>query len=496
MLQRFTRRQLLALLPGGLLVATSRAQALEEGRSVLGYQLDLSILFNFLTLSLAGKVVQEIDRRAGRYRVTMDGKGTAISTRTEATGIIRDGRFKPVESRSVHLFRGRENTVATSYDYERQRVELHAVTHTLLLGRRRQVDDALAIPPGRHIDDLVSAELNFAANTLDHDSEVGADRDRQVEERTSGRTHHLGVVQVDCAAGQDDGIRSGGVRRADDQRGLPVDQRVVDVAGLVVRGVVSWRERRQPVDVAVEHGEGRGNEHRVVDLDVGGAGAARALDVGRGDLFAAFLHLGGNRHEGFQLRGYRGGLKVTLDGIDDRVVAAEVMGGGGPMAGLTEMAVVAIRDERGDHLFRRGLACGTGDGDEREVVALADGAREHLQRERGVADEHDPFVRGDVLRRLRHHRAERRLQRLRHELMAVEPLALDGEEDGAGLRPLVLSAGDDGARLGKLESKQPALAVGAQRAADVAGQRHPGAGGTPRLAPRNVTWGEGSLDEM
>ena len=88
MLQRFTRRQLLALLPGGLLVATSRAQALEEGRSVLGYQLDLSILFNFLTLSLAGKVVQEIDRRAGRYRVTMDGKGTAISTRTEATGII------------------------------------------------------------------------------------------------------------------------------------------------------------------------------------------------------------------------------------------------------------------------------------------------------------------------------------------------------------------------------------------------------------------------
>src|SRR4030095_4383630 len=111
---------------------------------------------------------------------------------------------------------------------------------------------------------------------------------------------------------------------------------------LVVRGVVSWRERRQPVDVAVEHGEGRGNEHRVVDLDVGGAGAARALDVGRGGLFSAFLHLGGNCHEGFQLRGYRGRLKVTLDGIDDRVVAAEVMGGGGPMAGLTEMQLTSI----------------------------------------------------------------------------------------------------------------------------------------------------------
>src|SRR5690242_21438548 len=115
MLQRFTRRQLLALLPGGLLVATSRAQALEEGRSVLGYQLDLSILFNFLTLSLSGNVVQEIDRKAGRYRVTMDGKGTAISTKTEATGVIQDGRFKPIETHSVHLFRGRQNKIGRAH---------------------------------------------------------------------------------------------------------------------------------------------------------------------------------------------------------------------------------------------------------------------------------------------------------------------------------------------------------------------------------------------
>src|ERR1700730_15651464 len=152
MSSRFTRRQLLAALPVGLLFPRRWAFALEDGRSVLGYQLDLSILFNFLTLSLTGNVVQEIDRRAGRYRVTMDGKGTAISTRTEATGVIREGRLKPL---------------ANSYDYERQRVDLHAVTHTQLLGRRRQVDDKLALPPGRHVDDLISAELNFAANTLE-----------------------------------------------------------------------------------------------------------------------------------------------------------------------------------------------------------------------------------------------------------------------------------------------------------------------------------------
>ncbi|HEY7617864.1 MAG TPA: hypothetical protein VH744_13745, partial [Terriglobales bacterium] len=94
-----TRRQLLAALPAGLLLMRGWAQALERERAQLGYQLDLSVLFNFLTLSLTGTVVQEIDRRAGRYRVTMDGQGAGISTRTEATGIIRDGRFKPVESR-------------------------------------------------------------------------------------------------------------------------------------------------------------------------------------------------------------------------------------------------------------------------------------------------------------------------------------------------------------------------------------------------------------
>jgi hypothetical protein len=122
-----------------------------------------------LTLSLSGTAVQEIDRRAGKYRMTLEGQGTGISTRTEASGISRAGRFMPVETRAVHHFRNRENTSTTSYDYARQRAEIHAVTHTLLMGRRRQVDDVLAIPPGRHVDDLISAELNFADNTLDRD---------------------------------------------------------------------------------------------------------------------------------------------------------------------------------------------------------------------------------------------------------------------------------------------------------------------------------------
>lgn len=164
-----SRRQLLAALPLGLLFGHRAAHALDDGRTVFAYQLDLSVLFSVLTISVIGTVTQEIDRQGGKYRVVMEGQGTGITTRTEASGIIRDGRFKPVETRAIHHFRGRQNTSATTYDWARQRVEIHAVSHTLLLGRRRQVDDVLAIPPGRQVDDLISAELNFADNRLDHD---------------------------------------------------------------------------------------------------------------------------------------------------------------------------------------------------------------------------------------------------------------------------------------------------------------------------------------
>jgi len=50
-----SRRQLLlTALPLGLLFGLRRAQAIEDGRSAFGYQLDLTVLFSFLTLSLSG----------------------------------------------------------------------------------------------------------------------------------------------------------------------------------------------------------------------------------------------------------------------------------------------------------------------------------------------------------------------------------------------------------------------------------------------------------
>ena len=45
----------------------------------------------------------------------------------------------------------------------------HAVGHTLLRGRRRQVDDVVVLPADKPVDDAVSASLNFAAGRLEQD---------------------------------------------------------------------------------------------------------------------------------------------------------------------------------------------------------------------------------------------------------------------------------------------------------------------------------------
>jgi hypothetical protein len=144
-------------------------QAATNRGSTRAYEADIGILFNVVSFTVKGTLVEEIDQVAGRYRVTLTGQGAGVSTRTDGAGIIRDGRFKPTEVVSVNTVRGRENRTALTYDYEGGRIEYHSVSYTFFLGRRRQADDVLPIPPGLHVDDLFSAELNFAANQLETD---------------------------------------------------------------------------------------------------------------------------------------------------------------------------------------------------------------------------------------------------------------------------------------------------------------------------------------
>lgn len=165
-----SRRQLLTLPLLGLLLPRPAAGEVRE-RAVRAYQADIGVLFNLLTFTLAGRVTEELDRAAGRYQVTMTGSGPGITAAMETHGVIRDGRFIPTETRGSHTVRGRENRVTLSYDHDRRFVEYHSLGYTLLLGRRRQVDDVVRFAPGQRVDDLVSAELNFAANTLERDAD-------------------------------------------------------------------------------------------------------------------------------------------------------------------------------------------------------------------------------------------------------------------------------------------------------------------------------------
>ncbi len=160
-----SRRRLLTL---ALLSALPRPVGGEESvrRGSSRYELRIGVLFDLFTYTISGNVLEEIDAAAGRYRVSITGEGTGVTGGVETSGIIRDGRFLPVRMRSGHTVRGRESRVQISYDHDRGLAEYHSVSYTFLLGRRRQADDIVRFRPGEPVDDLVSAELNFAARKL------------------------------------------------------------------------------------------------------------------------------------------------------------------------------------------------------------------------------------------------------------------------------------------------------------------------------------------
>jgi hypothetical protein len=152
-----------------LALPTRRAAASLPPKRTVDYRVDISMLFDLLSYSVGGTMVEEIDARAGRYQVLITGTGTGVTTRIEARGMIDNGRHRPLELKSAHSFVGRPSSLSITYDYARGLVEYHAVGHTLLRGRRRQVDDVVTLPQGQPIDDAVSAGLNFAAGRLDQD---------------------------------------------------------------------------------------------------------------------------------------------------------------------------------------------------------------------------------------------------------------------------------------------------------------------------------------
>jgi hypothetical protein len=126
------------------------------------YESDASILYGALRYRVAGTLDERVDRGAGRYDVKMEGQGTSFANRAESSGVLRDGRWAPLHGASWVKIAGREGNATVTYDHERRQVQYRSRSETFFLGRLRTVDDVVTLPPGEHVDDSMSAVLNYA----------------------------------------------------------------------------------------------------------------------------------------------------------------------------------------------------------------------------------------------------------------------------------------------------------------------------------------------
>lgn len=122
----------------------------------------VALLYGVLRFEEAGRIDEAIDRAAGRYEVRVTGRGEALTTEIESRGRLRDGRWAPERFQDRFTVYGRESRLEIGYDHPRRVVEYRGRSETFLLRRLRVVDDAVPVPPGVHVDDVVSAALNFA----------------------------------------------------------------------------------------------------------------------------------------------------------------------------------------------------------------------------------------------------------------------------------------------------------------------------------------------
>lgn len=179
------RRQFLTL-PLALALAPLAAARAEMQARRAAYGVDVGILYDVFSFHLPGTLTESTDRAAGRYEMTAVGRGGRIANRIESRGILRDGRWAPVQVTSRFQVAGRESRSDIRYDYERRVIEYHYRGETFLLRRLRVADDVLPIPPGVHVDDVASAVLNYADGTWPAEADGGY-RTHVVRRRRSER---------------------------------------------------------------------------------------------------------------------------------------------------------------------------------------------------------------------------------------------------------------------------------------------------------------------
>ena len=157
------RRNFLTLGLGLLLGSSFRPSRLfaEAVARRAAFSADVGILYQLMTFHLAGDIRESIDRSAGRYDVRISGTGDSIANRIESSGVLRSGRWTPLQGSAWFQVSGRESRTQISYDHDRKIIDYHAKAETFLLRRLRVVDDTLPLATDVPIDDAVSALLNY-----------------------------------------------------------------------------------------------------------------------------------------------------------------------------------------------------------------------------------------------------------------------------------------------------------------------------------------------
>lgn len=179
------RRQFLTLLGAGslatLLLRVPGVSSRTHSRKA-AYSADVGILWDAITLRLQGTLDEVIDRAAGRYEVRAAGEGDGIANRLESIGRVRDGRWTPERATSWFNVRGRESRGEITYDWTARKIDYRFRGETFLLRRLRVVEDTLSVPSGQHVDDVISAVLNYVDDQWKPEAD-GALRTRVVRRR-------------------------------------------------------------------------------------------------------------------------------------------------------------------------------------------------------------------------------------------------------------------------------------------------------------------------
>jgi hypothetical protein len=155
------RRRFLTL-PLALLTSPLVGVAAEETVRLGQYVADVGVLYDVLTFHLSGTLEERINRAAGKYHVAVTGNGASIANRIESSGTLLDGRWTPLHSTSWFKVRDRLSQTEIDYDYARHSIAFRARAETFFMRRLRIVNDVVAIPEHIHVDDVVSATLNYA----------------------------------------------------------------------------------------------------------------------------------------------------------------------------------------------------------------------------------------------------------------------------------------------------------------------------------------------